>query len=66
MQRGLAAAGKHVLKCLLSPDAKQLATTSSDKTIKLWKVDGFKEERTLTGTAVLSLAKLLPFPGIQA
>ena len=38
-----------MLKCLLSPDAKQLATTSSDKTIKLWKVDGFKEERTLTG-----------------
>lgn len=39
----------YVLKCLLSPDVRQLATTSSDKTVKLWNLDGFQLERTLTG-----------------
>ena len=43
-------AGKHVLKCLLSPDSRQMVTTSADKTIKLWNLDGFTLERTLTGT----------------
>lgn len=43
------AAGKHVLKCLLSPDSRQMVTTSADKTIKLWNLDGFTLERTLTG-----------------
>jgi cytochrome P450 len=38
-----------VLKCLLSPDMRQLATISSDKTVKLWNVDGFTLDRTLTG-----------------
>ena len=28
---------------------RQLATTSSDKTIKLWNLDGFSLDRTLTG-----------------
>ncbi len=41
--------GKYVLKCLLSPDMRQLATISSDKTVKLWNVDGFTLDRTLTG-----------------
>lgn len=41
--------GKFVLKCLLSPDVRQLVTASADKTIKLWNVDGFKLERTLSG-----------------
>ncbi len=40
----------YVLKCLLSPDVRQLATTSSDKTVKLWNLDGFTLDRTLTGT----------------
>lgn len=39
----------YVLKCMLSPDVRQLATTSSDKTVKLWSLDGFTLERTLTG-----------------
>lgn len=42
-------AGKYVLKCLLSPDVRQLATASADKTVKLWNLDGFTLERTLTG-----------------
>jgi G protein beta subunit-like protein len=28
---------------------QQLATTSSDKTVKLWNLDGFTLDRTLTG-----------------
>lgn len=39
----------HVLSCLLSPDVRQLATTSSDRTVKLWNLDGFTLDRTLTG-----------------
>jgi WD40 repeat protein len=39
----------YILKCLISPDVQQLATTSSDKTVKLWNLDGFTLERTLTG-----------------
>lgn len=42
-------AGAVVLKCLLSPDVRQLATTASDKSVKLWNVDGFTLDRTLTG-----------------
>jgi len=34
---------------LLSPDVRQLATASADKTVKLWNLDGFTLERTLTG-----------------
>lgn len=39
----------YVLKCMLSPDVRQLATTSSDKTVKLWNLDGFTLDRTLAG-----------------
>jgi G protein beta subunit-like protein len=39
----------YVLKCLISPDCRLLATTSSDKTVKLWNLDGFKLERVLEG-----------------
>lgn len=39
----------YILKCLISPDVQQLATASSDKTVKLWNVDGFSLDRTLTG-----------------
>lgn len=45
----LQAHNAYVLKCLLSPDNRLLATTSSDKTVKLWNLDGFKLERTLEG-----------------
>lgn len=39
----------YILKCLISPDVRQLATTSSDKTVKLWNLDGFTLDKTLTG-----------------
>eukprot|EP00823_Brevimastigomonas_motovehiculus_P000237 TRINITY_DN10342_c0_g1_i1.p1 TRINITY_DN10342_c0_g1~~TRINITY_DN10342_c0_g1_i1.p1 ORF type:complete len:302 (+),score=51.50 TRINITY_DN10342_c0_g1_i1:73-978(+) len=40
----------YCLKCLLSPDVKVLATTSADKTVKLWNVEkNFQLERVLTG-----------------
>lgn len=35
----------YILKCLISPDVQQLATTSSDKTVKLWNLDGFTLDR---------------------
>ena len=38
-----------ILKCLISPDCQQLATTSADKTVKLWNLDGFTLDRTLMG-----------------
>ena len=41
----------YILKCLLSPDGRMLATCSSDKTVRLWNLDGFKLERTLVGHA---------------
>jgi len=39
----------YVLRCLLSPNNKLMATTSADTTVKLWSVPEFKLERTLTG-----------------
>jgi target of rapamycin complex subunit LST8 len=45
----LKAHNTYVLKCLLSPDVRQLATTSADRTVKLWNIDGFTLDRTLTG-----------------
>lgn len=43
----------YILKCLLSPEFcdpnRYLATASSDHTVKIWNVDGFKLERTLVG-----------------
>lgn len=41
--------GARVLKCALSPDVRQLATASSDRTVKLWNLDGFGLEGTLAG-----------------
>ncbi|KAH9297732.1 hypothetical protein KI387_029414, partial [Taxus chinensis] len=49
----LQAHNTYILKCLLSPEFcehhRYLATTSSDRTVKIWNVDGFTLERTLTG-----------------
>lgn len=43
----------YILKCLLSPEfcesSRLLATASSDHTVKIWNLDGFKLERTLIG-----------------
>jgi G protein beta subunit-like protein len=40
----------YVLKTLLSPDVKLLATTSADKTVKIWNVEkNFALEKTLSG-----------------
>lgn len=48
----LQAHNTYILKCLLSPEFcenRYLATTSSDHTVKIWNVDGFTLEQTLTG-----------------
>ncbi len=37
----------YLLKCVISPDAKMIATTSADKTIKLWNTASWELERTL-------------------
>ncbi|KAH0584032.1 RNase P and RNase MRP subunit, variant 2 [Termitomyces sp. 'cryptogamus'] len=43
---------KYLTRCLLSPDAKYLATCSADTTVKIWSISHnyeFKLERTLIG-----------------
>ena len=46
----LRAHSSYILKCLISPDCQQLATTSSDKSVRLWNLDNnFQLERTLVG-----------------
>ncbi|KAK8444453.1 hypothetical protein SEVIR_9G137700v4 [Setaria viridis] len=48
----------YILKCLLSPEFcdpnRYLATASSDNTVKIWNVDGFKLEKTLVGIVLTS------------
>jgi G protein beta subunit-like protein len=39
----------YITRCLISPDVQQLATASSDRTVKLWNLDGFGLDRTLAG-----------------
>mmetsp|Transcript_41549 Transcript_41549/g.69254 ORF Transcript_41549/g.69254 Transcript_41549/m.69254 type:complete len:145 (-) Transcript_41549:323-757(-) len=39
----------YILRCLLSPDVRLLATTSADHTVKLWNVDDLTLEKTLVG-----------------
>ena len=46
---GVAPCAGYVTKCLLSPDMQKLATVSSDKTVKLWNIDGFTLDKTLVG-----------------
>ncbi|XP_024543016.1 protein LST8 homolog [Selaginella moellendorffii] len=50
----LEAHNTYILKCLLSPeycdeDHKYLATASADHTVKIWNINNFTLERTLTG-----------------
>ncbi|KAI9313928.1 WD40-repeat-containing domain protein [Dichotomocladium elegans] len=41
---------EYILRCMLSPDTKLLATCSADKTVKIWNTEqDFKLEMTLTG-----------------
>lgn len=44
-----AAHSTYILKCLISPDVRLLATASADHTIKIWNTRDFSLERTLTG-----------------
>ncbi|KAL0885670.1 hypothetical protein Bca101_009653 [Brassica carinata] len=45
----LQAHNRQILKCVLSPESKYLATASSDKTVKIWNVDNFTLDKVLTG-----------------
>ena len=46
----LQAHSTYITKCLLSPDCKRLATTSSDHSVKIWDTaNNFREEKTLSG-----------------
>lgn len=49
VQRIEAHPNQYILKCLISPDVRKLATTSSDRTIKIWNLDTFQCEKTLQG-----------------
>ena len=37
----------YLLKCVVSPDCTQLATTSADKTVKLWNTSTWKRKQTI-------------------
>jgi len=37
----------YLLKCVISPDLRSIATTSADKTIKLWETSSWNLETTL-------------------
>lgn len=37
----------YLLKCLISPDLKSIATTSADKTIKIWNTSTWELDRTM-------------------
>lgn len=46
----LQAHSTYITKCLISPDRKRLATTSSDHSIKIWDMaNNFREEKILNG-----------------
>lgn len=39
----------YILRCLISPDVRKLATTSCDKTVKIWNLETYKCEQVLRG-----------------
>jgi target of rapamycin complex subunit LST8 len=39
----------YILKCLISPDVRKLATTSCDRTVKIWNLDTYQCEQVLQG-----------------
>lgn len=45
----LQAHNDYVLKCLISPDIRSLATSSADRTLKLWRLHDFSCSRALRG-----------------
>jgi WD40 repeat protein len=47
--RSTAGHGDDVLKLALSPDGKQVATGSVDKSVRIWEAEKLTQLRTLTG-----------------
>lgn len=45
----LKAHDRYILKCLISPDVRKLATTSCDRTVKIWNLDNYQCEQVLKG-----------------
>jgi WD40 repeat protein len=45
----LKAHDRYILRCLISPDVRKLATTSCDKTVKIWNLDTYQCEQVLYG-----------------
>lgn len=46
----MSAHNTYLLKCLISPDVRYLATTSADRTVKIWNLaDNCELSQTLTG-----------------
>ena len=39
----------YILKCLISPDVRKLATASCDRTVKIWNLDNYHCEQELRG-----------------
>jgi G protein beta subunit-like protein len=47
LERCFQAHNDYLLRCVLSPDVKMVATTSADKTVKLWNTSSWVVEKTL-------------------
>lgn len=48
LSKEIQAHDEYLLKCIVSPDCKTIATTSADKTIKLWSTESWEVVKTLT------------------